>query len=380
MKFKVDAMIAKQLVRVNTIIQGKMANAILENIHIIADTNGLLFTASNGSQHVSVDCAFNEVEVIEEGQIIVDSKRLVSVINALNDSKAATFTVQGEADKQKLIVQSGRSRSQIQCSDGHVFPLVNVVFSSEQVNLSVPFRTFIGMYHDVAPFAAVNDVRTALNHYNLTTNIATGQLRLCATNGHCVSVSYTPLDLSGLQADVNLVVPRACFSALGAKCFDEKSVVNLQFDERWFQLKCGNTTFSSVSVDQSFPDVDRVIPRMANAEIVVNIDEFLEAVQRVSIINNKVNPSVTCLAENGELRIISNNRSTGESCEDAVSYQMSRCDSPTCEFSVMPQYLINALNSAHGDTAIVKCGQPNLPISICTSQSNNVCVIAPCRA
>lgn len=380
MKFKLSAMLAKQLVRVSSIIAAKSANALLENIHILTDSDGLTFRASNGSQHFTIACAFNEVEVHDEGEIMVDNKRLVSVINALNDAQDATFTASGEGDKLKLVVQSGRSRSQIQCAAGNTYPCVNVVFEPNSVEMVVPFAELHNMYVDVMSFAAINDVRTALNHFHLDTNLASNQLRLCATNGHCVGMSYTALNQPQLSNDVSLVVPRSCFSALSGKCFDANDKVSLKFDGRWFQLRCGNTTFSSVSVDQSFPDVNRVIPQQNNKEIRVDVLAFREAVQRVSIINNKVNPSVTCLFSHNELKIISANRTTDEDCEDCVSCELSCCDGDCDgEFSVMPQYLINALNAAHGDSVLIKCSQPNVPILILSEHSQNQSVIAPCR-
>ena len=106
----------------------------------------------------------------------------------------------------------------------------------------------------------------------------------------------------------------------------------------------GYVAFTSKLIDGKFPDYNRVLPKGGDKVVLVNHDEFRQALQRASILSNEKYRGVRILLKNNELLIQANNPEQEEAREELqAEYQ-----GDTLEIAFNVQYLLDVLAVLQG--------------------------------
>jgi DNA polymerase-3 subunit beta len=87
-------------------------------------------------------------------------------------------------------------------------------------------------------------------------------------------------------------------------------------------FECGATTIICKLVEGNYPNYVQVIPTKVNERVTVEREALLNAVRRVSLLNNEKTASVRLVFSKGNLEVTSNAPEVGEAREAlAVSYK-----------------------------------------------------------
>ena len=105
-------------------------------------------------------------------------------------------------------------------------------------------------------------------------------------------------------------------------------------------------------IDGRYPDYRRVIPNHQNRIAQINIEDFKQAIHRVSILSNEKDGCITITFTPDEIKLVANNREQDEAYEYlAVDY-----NGEDIEISFNAQYLSEILNCLDSGTAEIRMG------------------------
>lgn len=105
-------------------------------------------------------------------------------------------------------------------------------------------------------------------------------LRLSATDGHrAADTRMNVISEDGAGFSESLIVPSAAVKELARLCDGASDVVTLTTDGNLVRLEAGACRLTSRLIDGTYPDLDRVMPRAPENEIIADVKELDRAVR-----------------------------------------------------------------------------------------------------
>jgi DNA polymerase-3 subunit beta len=344
MKFSIQREVFLQpLSQVIGVVERRQTLPVLANFLLIAREGQLSVTGTDMEVEL---IASVDADVSQEGETTIPARKLVDIARALPDGSNIGIT----AGDDKATMTAGRSRFTLATLPASEFPATDQMEALESVSLSeTGFKRLI----DKTSFAMANqDVRYYLN--GLLLDFRSGKLRAAATDGHRLSVSDIEEEIA-IEQDRQLIVPRKGVMELARMLSDHDESVSLALGRNHIRLKKGNTIFTSKLIDGRFPDYEAVIPVGANRQILVERENFVQALQRAAILSNEKYRGVRLEAGAGSLKIIAHNPQHEEAVEE-IEAEMN-FDQLAVGFNVT--YLLDALHAVDSDQVSLELRDAN---------------------
>lgn len=327
MKFSVvRETLLKPLQLVAGVVERKGTMAVLSNVLLEVKDNTLTLTGSDLEVELVGRLPLDECE---EGRITVPARKMMDICKSLPDGAVIELSVDG----QKAVIRSGRSRFSLSTLPAEEFP--NIQDMQGDLEVVIP-QASVRKLIDRTGFAMANqDVRFYLN--GMLFEVADGQLRVVATDGHRLATAIEDAQVSGDLTQV--IVPRKGVLELNRLLADSEETVTLTIGSNHIRAQVADYTFTSKLVDGKFPDYHRVIPRNNGKVIVADRFELRQVFLRASILSNEKYRGVRLDLKNGMLKVFANNPEQEEAEESVlVQYQ-----GDTLEVGFNVGYLLDVL-------------------------------------
>lgn len=310
MKFSVvrEALL-KPLQLVAGVVERKQTMPVLANVLLEVKDNVLTLTGSDLEVELVGHIALDECQ---EGRITVPARKLMDICKSLPDSAVIELSV----DDTRAVIRSGRSRFTLSTLPADEFPNIQDM----QGDLSVVVaQNSVRKLIEKTGFAMANqDVRYYLN--GMLFEVADGQLRVVATDGHRLATAIEDAQVSGDLTQV--IVPRKGVLELNRLLSDTDETVELQIGSNHIRAKVADYIFTSKLVEGKFPDYHRVIPRNNDKIVIADRLELRQVFLRASILSNEKYRGVRLILTNGMLQVFANNPEQEEAEESVlVQYQ-----------------------------------------------------------
>ena len=310
MKFSVvrEALL-KPLQLVAGVVERKQTMPVLANVLLEVKDNVLTLTGSDLEVELVGHITLDECQ---EGRITVPARKLMDICKSLPDSAVIELSV----DDTRAVIRSGRSRFTLSTLPADEFPNIQDM----QGDLSVVVaQNSVRRLIERTGFAMANqDVRYYLN--GMLFEVADGQLRVVATDGHRLATAIEDAQVSGDLTQV--IVPRKGVLELNRLLSDTDETVELQIGSNHIRAKVADYIFTSKLVEGKFPDYHRVIPRNNDKIIIADRLELRQVFLRASILSNEKYRGVRLILANGMLQVFANNPEQEEAEESVlVQYQ-----------------------------------------------------------
>jgi DNA polymerase-3 subunit beta len=310
MKFSVvRETLLKPLQLVAGVVERKQTMPVLANVLLEVKDNILTLTGSDLEVELVGHITLDECQ---EGRITVPARKLMDICKSLPDSAVIEFSV----DDTRAVIRSGRSRFTLSTLPADEFPNIQDM----QGDLSVVVaQNSVRRLIERTGFAMANqDVRYYLN--GMLFEVADGQLRVVATDGHRLATAIEDAQVSGDLTQV--IVPRKGVLELNRLLSDSDETVELQIGANHIRAKVADYIFTSKLVEGKFPDYHRVIPRNNDKIIIADRLELRQVFLRASILSNEKYRGVRLILANGMLQVFANNPEQEEAEESVlVQYQ-----------------------------------------------------------
>ena len=275
-----------------------------------------------------------------EHSLTVSARKLQDVLKNMLEEEIIQF----EFDNNKLIIKQNKSKYSLQTIAGDEFPVITPP-TNNIIELRESKKTIANVFKSVSFSMAHQDVRYYLN--GLYLQIADGQICAVATDGHRLALNYATLS-NKLELNVGktneFIIPRKAVIEIEKLC-DDDEMIDITFYDQHLVVESEYVKLTTKLIEGKYPDYKKVVPKEEQSKVVLNRKEFLNGLQRVSVlaaekykgIKLSVNDNLVQLnssnteQEEAEVQLNCSNKSLSISMGFNVSYLIEGLSNASCE-------------------------------------------------
>ena len=296
----------KPLQAVTGIVEKRHTLPILSNVLIeqIEDRLHLLAT----DLEIQVSTSFgNPQKGADNYAVTTSARKLQDILRALPEQADIGL----EAQNNRLLVKSGKSRFTLQTLPAEDFPKLPKA-PAAAIRIKLAQKAFKSLLLLVQYAMAQQDIRYYLNGMLLVLN--GDVLKVVATDGH--RLAYASMKLSQAVDPLEVILPRKAVQELVKLLNDSDDDVSVELAPTQVKFSIQDVELVSKVVDGKFPDFTRVIPTNYQKHFLIERSILQQALQRVAILSNEKFRGVRWTLTDGQLRISCTNTEQEEAFEE----------------------------------------------------------------
>lgn len=344
----------------------------LEGLLIVADeeSGSLTICGYDLEKGVRVVISGENVTIKESGSVIINAAKFSSIIRNLSDGD-----IEIESDKNFIVsIKSNKSEFNLHSIDGESFPNLPVLkgeknFKMKQENLKdLIGRTLFSV--------AVNNPKPVLNGVYFEINDKL--IKAVSVDGQRFSYRVEKEGVyikDGLAHDGSIiqkfVVPAKTLSELFKLLKDSEDFAEIEMTSKHLIVKIDNIIFFSRLIEGEYIDYAKTVPGTASTVCRINKREFIESVERASVIMDERNKDGVIMNfeynEGDSVLKISSVNSIGK-VNDEFSVEM---DGESVRIKLNPTYILDALRHIEDEFIMLKIESGLRPVIILPEEDYN---------
>ena len=259
---------------VSSVVPSKTTKPILHNVLLRTDSDGISLFATDLEMAAKV--RLESVKVDSEGVVLLPGKETAALLRELTDP-----TVTFENSDLRCRIESGGGSFVLLGEDPEQFPAEVSVQSGKR--LDIPSGAMLRMIQETVFAAAREETRYAIS--GVLVDVGAGCVRLVATDGRRLSISYQNDVQTADDAEFKVVVPlRALQTLARALGDDSKDNLSVEVGEKQIVFTTGQMQLVSQLLDTRFPDYQGVMPKAADTTVEVQKAVLEGALRRAAIL------------------------------------------------------------------------------------------------
>lgn len=334
---------------------------ILTGIKIVATNDGVTLTGSDSDisiqSFIPVEEEEKEIIQIEQtGSIVLQAKYLGEIIKKL-PSDTVSFEV---FDNFTTKIKSGKAEFNLNGLDAEEYPHLPVV--EENQGFVIASNVLKSMVRQTVFAVASSETRPILTGLNWKIN--NQDLSCIATDSHRLALRKVKIQDPQLLLDgTSIVIPGKSLNELNKILDDNMEDVEIYITDYQILFKSKHILFLSRLLEGNYPDTTRLIPSESQTDIVVETKDFLQAIDRASLLAREGRNNVVKLAtqENDVLQITSNSPEIGQVTEDIQSKEVVGDE---LKISFSAKYMMDALKAIENTDIQISFTGPMRPFII----------------
>ncbi|KYC73014.1 DNA polymerase III subunit beta [Bacillus coagulans] len=337
---------------VSKAITSRTTIPILTGIKITASEEGITFTGSDSD--ISIESFVpkeedgDEIAVIQQtGGIVLQAKIFGELVK-----KLPMDIVEIEVVNQfQTIIRSGKSNFNLNGLDAEEYPHLPQI--TEDKVIRIPADILKNLIRQTVFAVSTAETRPILTGVNWS--IKGSRLNCIATDSHRLAQRTAEIEAAA-DAEYNIVIPGKSLNELNKILPDSNEPVGIVITDNQVLFKAKHLLFFSRLLEGNYPDTSRLIPTDGKTEIVVNTKEFLQAIDRASLLAKEgQNANVVKLSSvtdiPGTIEITSNSPEIGK-VTDRVNCKSIEGEELKISFS--SKYMMDALRALEGTEITIR--------------------------
>ncbi len=342
MKFTVTrAALLDGLQRIQNIISSRVTLPILSNFLLEATEKGLFLTATD--REVSLRTSVDALLIDKEGSTTLPARRLLSIVRELS---AEEISLETDA-RHVTSIRSGPSFFKIFGLPKDEFPAFPLL--EEKRSFLMKQGLLKESLHKTSYAISLDVSRYVLN--GLLFSFKEGSLTLVATDGSRLALSDAELGEIKYPTDYecDFIVPTKAINEL-ERLLQEEEEVRLFVGENLAAFHLGSSVLATKLIDAKYPNYRQVIPSEVNERIILEREQLLQSVRRVSLLSHDKRGSICFHFSEHNLDITSNTPEVGEAKESlTIAYK-----GPKLSIAFNPDFLMDPLKNLTDDSIILE--------------------------
>jgi DNA polymerase III subunit beta len=271
MKFTANrAALLKAITFASSCSQGRTTLPVLNCLAFTAEFDRLSICGTNLDLWGTAQC---EANIADVGGCCIPAALISSFVKS-----AATGEISIEIVKQRVRVQSGKSKAEIPIMDLAELPKPQNVKGAE---IMIPADVFKSNLDQVKRAQSIDPSRQVIN--SVFAEFKSGKLALVATDGR--RLTAVEFECAG---DGQYIVPTSVVERLLAVL--ESGDVKCTFGENQVRFDGSNWTIHGRLIDGSYPNWRQIIPNKIKQTVAVPLEELVSTVRRAKVFTtDKVN-------------------------------------------------------------------------------------------
>ncbi|MGD6819001.1 DNA polymerase III subunit beta [Metabacillus sp. 84] len=376
MKFVIQKdKLAQSVQDVMKAVSSRTTIPILTGIKIVANSEGVTLTGSDSDISIESFIPAEEkgkinVEVQTPGSIVLQARFFSEIVKKLPKD-----TVEMEVENHfSTIIRSGKAEFNLNGQDAQEYPhLPNV----EEENVSrIPADLLKTLIRQTGFAVSTSETRPILTGVNW--RLENGELTCIATDSHRLALRKTSID-AGHDGTYNVVIPGKSLAELSKILDDSNELTEIVFTDNQVLFKSKNILFFSRLLDGNYPDTSRLIPDESKTDVLVQTKEFLQSIDRASLLAKEGRNNVVKLStlEGGILEISSNSPEIGKVIEEVQTEEIT---GEELKISFSAKYMMDALKALESSEIKVSFTGAMRPFLIRTPEDDTILqLILPVR-
>ncbi len=317
---------------------------ILSGIKFDLQMDRLILTASDSSisiQEVIIADDKNELEIIEEGSVVLDSRYAIESVRKLDNDRISIEIVDGALTQ----ISANHAEYVINGSKAELYP--DIDFTKPEEGFYISGEVLEEIIDQTAFVCSNSEDRPIFTGVNFKNDA--NQLHAVATDSYRLAKKV--VDLEGIEElDFNISVPADNLYEV-KKSIQSDEDVYVAISDRIVQFYVGDSLIQSRLIDGIFPDINRLIPQEFGFELRIDKNHFIDAIDRSSFLKNEGYWTVKLEADQDKIELSSRSQEIGSSQEvlRPVHYKGGYL-----KISFSGKYMIDALRSLSSDVIDVK--------------------------
>lgn len=328
---------------VQGVVERRSTLPILLNVHIEPCEEGIALTATDTEIGLRARVV---AHVTRKVPITVSARKLYEITRELS---APDVTIKATAPGW-IELHAGRSKFKVVTMDAKDFPVVPLAGDAGAKSFTIAASILREMI-DRTIFAVSTD-ETRFNLSGVyTESTQKGTLRMVATDGHRLALIERELPAAKLPK--GSILPRKGVAEI-RKLLDEigDGDVTVSVGEKDFRLHSNAVSFFMRLIEGEFPDYRQVVPAAPRLRSLVNRDDLLSALRRISLLASERSHGVRLHFDRDRVEVSASNPEQGEAVED-IEASFSGGEPLTIGFNA--RYLIDVLQ-VHGAGDAIEIG------------------------
>ncbi|WP_445613308.1 DNA polymerase III subunit beta [Geobacillus sp. YF-1] len=335
--------LAKSVQDVMKAVSTRTTIPILTGIKLTASARGVTLTGSDSD--ISIE-SFIPLE--KEGRLLVDVKRPGSIVLQARFfseivKKLPQQTVEIETEDNFLtVIRSGHSEFRLNGFNADEYPRLPQI--EEEHAFQIPADLLKAVIRQTVFAVSTSETRPILTGVNW--KIEDGELVCTATDSHRLAMRKVKI---GIESDwaYNVVIPGKSLNELSKILADGNHPIDIVITANQVLFKAEHLLFFSRLLDGNYPETARLIPTDSKTTVTVNAKEFLQAIDRASLLAREGRNNVVKLATlPGErLEISSVSPEIGKVTEQLKAESL---EGEELNISFSAKYMMDALRALDG--------------------------------
>jgi DNA polymerase III subunit beta len=278
---------------------------ILTGIYLEAKENRLQLQATD--YEVGISCTIEAV-IEEEGAVVLSGRYFQELVRRL---PGETVEISSSQEDRTIKISSNNSQFNLLSLPPEEFPVLKPV-SGENV-LQLKDTTLRDLIKKTV-FACASDEARPIFTGGLL-EVEDSEIRMVATNTHRLALKKEKIEEG--KSNVKMIIPGKILNELAKLLSSEDPQdVTLSWQKNQVGIAYDNVFINSRLIEGQFPDYKKVIPPTYSTTIKINTDQFLDAVERVSLLAREGEYNVIKFSFEKETVVItSNNPDVGKAYE-----------------------------------------------------------------
>jgi DNA polymerase-3 subunit beta len=316
---------------------------ILTGIKIVASEEGVALTGSDSDisieSFIPKEEAGNEiVEIKQPGSIVLQARFFSEIVK-----KLPTDSVEIHVENHlQTVIRSGKSEFNLNGLDAEEYPHLPQI--EEENVFKIPTDLLKAMIRQTVFAVSTSETRPILTGVNW--KVENGTLTCIATDSHRLALRKAQIETNANE-NYNVVIPGKSLSELSKILDDNNDLIDIVITENQVLFKAEHLLFFSRLLEGNYPDTSRLIPSDSKTDVVVTTKEFLQAIDRASLLAKEGRNNVVKLStiEGGVIEISSNTPEIGKVVEEVQSKSI---EGEELKISFSAKFMMDALKALEG--------------------------------
>ena len=344
MKFIVNSTtLLKELQKLSGVISSSNTLPILDNFLFDIEDGKIKIIASDLETTMISNIT---TESSSNGQITIPSKILIDTLKTFSN-QPLTFLIDEETKGIEISSENGNYK--LAGQDANEFPKVPELSSSSSfiISSSVLLNAI-----NKTLFASGNDeLRPVMS--GVFCELLNESITFVATDAHKL-VKHTRSNISSSSSS-SFILPKKPLSILKNN-IDSDSEINVDFNDTNVKFILDNITLVCRLIDGKYPNYDAVIPKDNPNKLVINKDELLNSIKRVSIYASKTTHQIRLKIAGSQLQITSEDLDFANKAEERLTCSYEGED---IEIGFNSRFVIDMLNNIGSEQICLEMSAPN---------------------
>lgn len=314
---------------------------ILTGIKITATVDGVTLTGSDSDISIESFIPAEEegnqhVDIQRTGSIVLQAKFFSEIVKKLPKETVA-IEVQ---DTFSTKIVSGSAEFNLIGLDPEEYPQLPQI--SDNQAFQMPIDLLKQMTRQTVFAVSTSETRPVLTGVNW--RIEDGELICVATDSHRLAMRKAPIESGEISNISSVVIPGKSLNELNKILEDTNDLIDIVITDNQILFKTKYLLFFSRLLEGNYPDTSRLIPTDYKTEVIIIAKDFLQAIDRASLLAKEGRNNVVKLTtiDNHSVQISTTLPEVGKVEEDV------KCESLNGEelkISFSAKYMMDALKA-----------------------------------